>query len=60
MFNIANTLHPNVVKELIEYAHTQRFDVKEDKQHQAESLEQKQNQRSEVAITKICFQGITA
>ena len=38
MFNIANTLHPNVVKELIEYAHTQRFDVKEDKQQQESIL----------------------
>lgn len=31
LFNIANTLHPKTVKESIEYAHSQRFDVKEDK-----------------------------
>lgn len=31
MFNIANSLHPNVVKEVIEYALSQRFKIDEDK-----------------------------
>ena len=34
MFNIANTLHPNVVYELISTAHKHRFDISGEKMKQ--------------------------
>jgi len=34
MFNVVNTLHPKVVKEVIDYALSQRYTVKEDQQQQ--------------------------
>ena len=34
MFNIANTLHPNVVSELIRHAHKHRFDISGEKMKQ--------------------------
>ena len=38
LFNIANSLHPKVIKELIEHAQSQRFDIKEEKQKQESIL----------------------
>jgi hypothetical protein len=34
LFNIANTLHPQVIKELFEYAHNHRYNVSGEKQAQ--------------------------
>ena len=32
MFNVANTLHPEIMREITEYALSQRFDIKGDQQ----------------------------
>ena len=34
MFNIVNTLHPAVVKEIVDHAITQRYDVKVDEKNE--------------------------
>ena len=34
MFNIANTMHPGVMKELVQYAHKHRHDINGVKQEQ--------------------------
>jgi len=33
MFNVANTLHPKQVKEIIDYALSQRYNIKEEEKH---------------------------
>ena len=34
MFNVTNTLHPRIVKEVVEYALKQRFLIKDEEQKQ--------------------------